>query len=162
MNLPRRDPPLLTQAERIGSHRRAMLDAIARTAGPILELGCGDQSTPMLHDIAVTHQRKLVTIDNDPQWIARYRHLQDFYHSIVLVESWDEAPLEELVWGCALVDHSPPQRRAVDIRRLVGRCHLIVAHDADMPEIYGYDKLKDLTVDKLWTLVSPHTIVYIT
>lgn len=159
LRIPRRDPPLATQEERIGSHRSALLDAIARTSGPILELGAGDQSTPILDAIALATGRMLVTIDDSAQWLCRYERMVSPVHELVLVKDWSNAPIDRGPWGCALVDQSPALSRGETISRIANVSQLIVCHDAEFPQLYGYDRIT-LPIDRMWDYVEPWTVVY--
>lgn len=48
-----------------GTHQTPLISAVMHTKGPILELGCGDFSTPLLHAICSTNQRMLLSTDTD-------------------------------------------------------------------------------------------------
>jgi hypothetical protein len=122
------------------THRPALCEAIVRTTGLVLELGMGDSSTPSLHDLASTTGRPVYSFDHDPAWVDRFRGFQSANHQIEMVASWDECPIETLLWSVALVDHAPAERRIVDIQRLANRAQVLVVHDTEDP-LYGYDQI---------------------
>jgi hypothetical protein len=88
-------------------------------------LGTGVFSTPYLHYECLLSGRKLVSYDNDKAWLAKFTtsgggnhyYHQKPHHKLYYVEDWDDADIER-PWDVALVDHSPSERRKVDIKRL--------------------------------------------
>lgn len=121
-----------------GTHRPVLCEAIVRTTGPILELGMGDNSTPPLHEVAEAHGRRVCSYDHDASWVARYSELLSANHQIEHVASWDDCPIESARWGIVLVDHSPNERRIVDIGRLAEHADVIVVHDTQ-DGTFGYE-----------------------
>lgn len=120
-----------------GTHQRLLVKAALATNGPILELGSGWYSTPILHEIAAAQNRVLITVDNNNEWLLKFEHLRSPIHSLVAVSNWDEfVPGHE--FGLVFVDHAPAGRRAVDIRRLVEFTSLFVCHDTEAGG-YGYE-----------------------
>lgn len=141
------------------SHLRLLVKTALRTRGPILELGAGWYSTPILHEIASAHDRLLITVENDPSWLDRFRHLVTRRHRIELVADWDDFVPDPEGYGMALIDHAPAARRAVDIERLAPLVDLFVIHDTESPE-YRYDTIWPM-LDRIETdqTVGPWTTV---
>jgi hypothetical protein len=73
-----------------GTHARVLLVAAMMTHGDILELGTGDHSTKLLHDILEDDNKKenrlLVSADSDPAWLDRLSDLSSPFHQLILVE----------------------------------------------------------------------------
>jgi hypothetical protein len=122
-----------------GSHQRALVAAVCRTVGPVIEFGCGDYSTPILHEMCGAAGRKLLSLESDPEWLARFTAMRTPEHEIRLVTSWDDVDLGG-PWAVAFVDHAPAARRVVDIERVRSRAQFIVVHDTEDPT-YGYEPL---------------------
>jgi len=124
-----------------GTHFPVLAACVARTSGPVLELGCGDYSTPLLH--LLCNGRPLVSMDHDSTWLYRYKDLETPWHTFRLVKDWAaEKIIDETEWGVAFVDHAPAQRRVHEIRRLKERAEYIVVHDTEDPAgIYNYAAL---------------------
>ena len=101
------------------------------TSGPVLELGVGDYSTPLLHALCKGAGRDLVSYDGDPGWGARY--------GARIAENWDAIPIER-PWGLAIVDHAPYYRRIIDARRLAPWAEVTFIHDTEA-ECYGWSRL---------------------
>ena len=73
-----------------GTHARLLLLSALMTHGDILELGTGDHSTQLLHDILEednkTEKRLLVSADSDPLWLEKYSYLSSPFHQLLLVD----------------------------------------------------------------------------
>lgn len=136
----------------VGSHFPILAAAVARTTGPVLELGCGYWSTPMLRLLCrymdfwkEGHQsgfppgwRKLESYDTDPEWAKRF--------DVPCVADWEKWKPEASRYGVAFVDNSPGESRVELILRLKDKAHFIVAHDteADIPPSGGNYRWKEL------------------
>lgn len=120
-----------------GTHFPVLAACVARTRGPVLELGAGEYSTPLLH--LLCKDRLLVTVEHDPAWLEKFRDTERSLHKLILVRNYDEAKvIEEIAWDVALVDHAPGTRRVTEILRLKDRTRFIVVHDTDEPG-YHYE-----------------------
>jgi hypothetical protein len=111
---------------------------IRMTSGPILELGCGNFSTPFLHWTCFPTKRRLVTYESDPRYYKVFlahiagdkRNLQSDFHEVHLVSNWDDADLSK-PWSIAFVDHAPGGRRMIEVQRLL-HAEYVVAHDTEI------------------------------
>jgi hypothetical protein len=118
-------------SSRYGTHLPVLMAALARTTGAVLELGVGAFSTPYLHWACAFARRPLLSVESAgpyaewAQWYAGGRH------EVLAVDSFDAAPLEAREWSVALIDHSPSERRVVDVRRLAERCRFVILHDSN-------------------------------
>ena len=127
------------------THLAVLMEAVRRTAGPVLELGVGLYSTPVLHWLCYPTNRRLVSYDSDAQWVYTHRDYVRGAHTVQHVNSFDEAPLEQ-PWDVAFVDHAPAERRAEDIRRLASWAQYVVVHDTEerQERHYGYSRIYPL------------------
>src|SRR5262245_56818921 len=85
-----------------GTHFIPLAAAVARTAGggPVLELGFGDHSTPLLH--LMCHDRLVVSADNNELWLRRYERFRSPRHELHYVPAWDRfARIEADRWSVA-------------------------------------------------------------
>ena len=119
------------------THIHALSAAVQHSSGPILELGCGDYSTPLLH--VLRGDRLVVSAERDPAWYAQFVDLAAAGHEVVLVSDWDAflEIVKSTHWGVVFVDHSPGERRAADLRLLAPRTDLVVVHDTEA-SCYGW------------------------
>lgn len=133
-----------------GSHIPILAAAVAATRGPVVELGAGDNSTPMLHYMCRAMRRGLVTFDNDPKWMTRFSEYnnQDWHMVCGVCPPWHmeiENPacwypsVNSARWGLAFVDCAPGEIRTPLIRRLKDRADLIVVHDSEKDHGSGAD-----------------------
>jgi hypothetical protein len=145
----------------VASHQRVLLGSILRTSGPILELGVGWYSTPLLHEIATTLRRPVLTVDNNKDWFTQFEGLENAYHQFKLVGWWGELwpwlprylnevdPLLGKVregvsnndFAVALIDQNQPCEREYSIRQLLGKVQVFVMHDTEEGPAYGYNRM---------------------
>lgn len=117
------------------SHLPALVGAFTRTEGPVLEIGSGVFSTPVLHDLAAKADRRLVTYEENGAWAkAISTKVAGPNHEFRVVESYDDMELIE-PWGLALVDRPGVPGRLKDTRLLAPITDVVVLHAADDPEI---------------------------
>jgi hypothetical protein len=144
---------------RWGSHLPILIKLVNQTKGDILELGMGLYSTPFLH-WACFPDRTLVSYESDFDCWFKNVGYENKTHLVQLARNWDNIFIDR-DWDIALVDHSPSQRRIVEIKRLANFAKYIVIHDTqrnsrfcDLNQIwplfkYRYD----------YTKAVPHTTV---
>lgn len=141
-----------------------LLEAMDRTRGDVLELGAGVFSTPILHWMCERHNRQLLTLESDRRWFHLTKHqLKNDNHKFVHIENWDKA--EDLInkeWDVVLVDHSPSNRRIVEIKKLANLAKYLIVHDAEpwKEKEFRYSEIYPLFKYKFhFDLVDHHTVV---
>ena len=114
-----------------GSHLPVLMKLFNMTSGPILELGSGMYSTPYLHWACYPSKRRLVTYEDNPEWIKFAEQFITDYHSVKFVTDWDALDLNE-PFTIALVDHDSVIRRyrSQEAARLQ-HVDYVVCHDAE-------------------------------
>jgi hypothetical protein len=118
-----------------------LLACLRRTTGPVLELGSGWFSTPLVAAFAT--DRLVRTVETNHEWYDRisrvctYQPITRHRHQIVFVPDYNDAPIDDQQWSVVLLDHEPPPRRGVDALRLRDRCQLMIGHDSEHSD-YGY------------------------
>jgi hypothetical protein len=55
-----------------GTHQPVLFETAMRCDGPIVELGCGEGSTRLLHDVCAKRNLPLLTLETDANWMNRY------------------------------------------------------------------------------------------
>ena len=113
-----------------GSHLPVLMKLVPATTGPILEMGCGHFSTIYLHWACFPTKRRLVTYENNPTYYGFAKLFEADFHEIHCVTDWDAQDICSEQWSIAFLDHEPPQRRGIELRRLINNADYIVAHDA--------------------------------
>jgi hypothetical protein len=63
------------------THQPVLYTIALNTIGPIIEFGCGNSSTDLLHEICKKSNRILISIDDDLDWLNKFRqkYLGDGY-----------------------------------------------------------------------------------
>ena len=117
------------------NHRPLLWYALNETKGDIIEMGCGNGSTPYLQEFAKKTNRKLTSYDFDLEWASKFNAIH--------VTDWDL--IEHTDYSVVLIDHSPGERRWEDIVKLANKCEYMIIHDSE-PEATGY------MLDKIWHL----------
>jgi len=140
------------------THLPLLMACVQHTRGPIIELGTGTFSTPMLHALCAETGRTLLSLESDANWLAQFRHFATAWHRLLLVPDWSAADLSG-TWDVALIDHAPPIRRVPDILRLRPLTKLIVIHDTEN-RCYRYEPLLTQFKHRVeWQRYSPWTSV---
>lgn len=124
-------------SQNYGTHLGPLIRVMRETSGDVLELGTGVFSTPFLHYTCMLDNRKLVSYENCAKWMRWINYYQSPSHQIILVDDWDKAEIER-PWDVALVDHSPSERRIIDIKRLANYAKFIVVHDTSKQYFHTY------------------------
>lgn len=120
------------------SHLPALAACVAHTNGPVLELGAGAYSTPMLH--ALCAKRELLTIESNIEWLAEFGMFDRGNHRLVLSDKIDSAMGQ--AWDVVLVDSAPGGSRVRFMESLRGQVRLFVVHDTQPgPVCYHYDRI---------------------
>ncbi len=114
--------------DKFQTHQPLLVACMSLTKGPVLELGCGNGSTLLLHSMCGTAKRKLVTLELDERWIRDFTTLRRSWHEILPVDKWLGLPQYEEKWGLVLVDHGAARLRGRTIDELYA--DIIVAHDS--------------------------------
>ena len=135
-----------------GTHMAPLLTVIANTDGPILEMGCGDYSTPLVHAVCSVSKRFVLTAETDIGWMELFKDLKTDWHQFVYVnigtknknynpEAWNLIGNDHN-WSVVFIDHAPKERRVVDIERLRLRTAIFVVHDTNpLKKGYKYEPL---------------------
>lgn len=108
---------------------------------PILELGSGFGSTPLLHTHCQEHGLNLWTADGDLLWLKKFRPMQSDKHQLCGIRMLNSEDLEDWEkfltqmsyrdWGLVFVDQAPWLARIMAIRLLKDSCDYMVVHDFD-------------------------------
>ena len=115
-------------------HRLLLWLAIQATKGTIVEYGSGHGSTPYLRQYCKDNKRTFETYDFNKEWA-------DMMQSS-LVEDWDN---HNPIGSVILIDHSPGERRTIDMARLKDNFDIMVVHDTEPAANHGYNVRKHFT-----------------
>ncbi len=159
-----------------GSHVGPLGAALAVTKGPVLELGMGFVSTPLMH-WACFPLRPLLSIDEDFDWVTRFRQYETTceeeerpYHHIRHVTDWDCLfNTIGLEWSVVLIDCEIPKHfretqrydvRISLVRRLRDIDGILVVHDTEEKCFHEDPSLWDFKFR--WTFKPPFGLPWTT
>src|SRR3989304_370754 len=131
-----------------GSHLPILVKAIERVpTKPVLELGMGWNSTPILHWLCKDQGRYLMSVDTDPKWITNFEDYRSETHDIFLHtrEESINTGMDKLRWGVVLIDGRPARHRHKFAIKFKYSADIVIIHDSE-PEInkfYRYDRIWD-------------------
>lgn len=107
------------------NHRHLLWEALERTKAskaPVLELGCGDGSTPFLKAYCAANGLELFSYDYNADWAAKF--------GATHVTNWaTQAPWRK-EFSVALVDESPGEHRKESLK-LLHHVAIVVIHDSE-------------------------------
>jgi hypothetical protein len=156
--------PTVDNAEYWGSmwcsYMPALIHAVARSTGPILEIGVGHFSTPVLHEIA-TAGRRVVSVEDAPAWIKMFEHYSSAFHEIKGGSYDDILPtLTGTQWGVTFIDNSPGgERRRKDFVAFLPISDFVVVHDYHSENSLAIDPHLVGVFHKVFTEYGPPTLI---
>lgn len=124
------------------THMPMLIKTVQASSGPVMELGGGMFSTPLLHWLCHETGRTLITYESNFEYFRALRNFQSKNHRIRFIESWDDIDLKTF-WSVILIDHVA-ERRKIDALKFKNNADYIVIHDTQETEYYGYD-------DEFWS-----------
>ena len=119
------------------THLPILKRAIEITDGPVLEIGCGYGSTPILHEMC--KNRMLYTLEINSEWVKKFMEFNSDTHKVLTGDTYDifDELIRGTAWDVVLVDHAPAERRNVEIEKL-HHAKYVVVHDTEDP-VYKYE-----------------------
>lgn len=105
------------------NHRPLLWLALEATKGNVLELGCGDGSTPYLQQYCQDTKRHLLSLDSNKEWADKF--------GASYAGDWSTYTEFNHI-SVALVDEAPGEHRKVSIEML-HKCQteIVVVHDSE-------------------------------
>lgn len=115
--------------------------------GPVLELGGGAYSTPVLHEMC--REDGVVTVEADETWAAQVRRYEAPHHRVLCRPYfsdargpvWEETGGFGAPWSLVFIDPAPASVRMPLALACAEVCPLVVLHDTE-PRVrseYGWD-----------------------
>lgn len=98
------------------------LEATKHIGLPVLELGCGNGSTPYLQQYCQDNGLELISYDFNKEWADKF--------GAIHVTDWDGIDWDKK-YSVVLVDESPGEHRKISIRNLVNNALIVVVHDSE-------------------------------
>jgi len=115
--------------DQYATHQRLLIAAAMQTEGRIVEMGCGNYSTPLLAEIAASQGRQFTVCTISEEWGSKYRNIADVH----MLRSWGEYPYPEC--GLTFLDSGEYVRnRKKHVPRLLDTSTVVVCHDMGVNE----------------------------
>lgn len=157
------------------SHYPILAAAVARTTGPILELGAGEGSTPLLHYTG----REVLTVDTDASWLETFAGYRSRMHAFEIVgpvgddalpmvtrmiAGWNAWRIPNRPWSVAFIDCAPGEARHELAIRLAEKATYVVCHDSETDYQSGGNYMYDRCTEHFlhvteWRRWRPYTLV---
>lgn len=164
----------MTYPEPYSTHQQALVRMLMRTSGPALEMGIGEYSSVVAHEILQSQNRYFRTVTQDWAWYNKYQFLRTYIdpvHDIRLLSggksltTWQQN-LESLLpdlyprWSVVFVDQAPAAARPWAMRQLKSVTDFFVVHDTERMSQYGYtDIFAEFKYQKTFSRVTPYTTI---
>ena len=137
------------------THLEALVNAALETPGDILELGCGNYSTPILSAIARHRGNRLSVKSSCREWAEQFTKVADV--ELDDSEKWTPEGKDGLVF---LDNEQLTRDRIKWLPELQQHCDCIVMHDSDAamshshyPEmVKGFKRIKTHNTHTPWTV----------
>lgn len=152
--------------DRYATHIEALVQTALGTSGSILELGCGDYSTPLLCAFANAQSRELLVQSSDPEWMSKFS-LYECDDVTVQQINWSRwqpprPKYESDEWGFVFLDSE--ESTADRIRRLpqlLAVTPLVLLHDADhaMQRQHWEEMTRGWVIEMRYLQHKPETVL---
>lgn len=135
-----------------GSHFPVLAAAAMKTVGPVLELGCGWTSTPMLR--LLCRDRYLESYDSNKEWSQTF--------NVPCVSNWEQWEPHCDRYGVVFIDSHPGEDRRHIAMKLKGRATYFVLHDHEAGPAAAYDYhhiIPHFKYVETYRMLRPHTLI---
>lgn len=138
-----------------GTHLVPLMACVVESSGPVLELGCGRWSTPVLRAYCLAAKREFVSVDSNRNWADKIGKPLGMEIKFPYLDA-----LAKKEWSVVLVDHDPWFVRVNDAMRFRS-AEFVLVHDSQFLDIAPQLAacLKDWKFHHEYTAVSPSTMI---
>ena len=130
--------------DRYATHLEPLVKAALQAKTGILELGCGNYSTPILQEISKFKGIPFLCQASDVEWAKQFDEVQ--------IVSWPTWTPPDGKWDMAFLDSEEPTRDR--IKKLPALCEIsdvVVMHDADAAMVQeNFDKYISVFTEVIW------------
>lgn len=134
------------------THFPLLIKTVQMTKGPIVEIGSGMFSTPLLHWLCFDSKRKLITCENYPHYLDFANKFKTDNHEIRAMGDWQKETFDDFKdhYSVVFIDHSTKHAkghtRGDDAAKFKDKADFVVLHDAgdNSHSKYGYEKIYPL------------------
>jgi hypothetical protein len=165
------------------THQPLLVAAMVHTDGPILEIGGGFYSTPLISAFANGQMRRALTLDTSEYFVGILKDLQSDYHRIEQIPGIPFDPIGKFSpeggrkaayyvglqqdvleqnpgpFSVVFVDQGPGFLRAPAVKFYADRAEFIVVHDTNHAERYRFGLMSNFAYRWDFTAHIPFTTV---
>jgi hypothetical protein len=149
-----------------GSHLVPLMACVCETMGPVLEIGIGHFSTPVLHAVCEAMGRDLVSVEQNEEWYEEFKSYSNKSHRVILTKDYDSNDIicdPWAWWSVSFIDNSPGgERRKNDFKRLIENSDYVVVHDYELENLEAIHPILESSTDIKWAIYNrykPPTLV---
>jgi len=120
------------------THQPVLHTLLSKTTGSILELGCGEGSTELIHKFSEKYNRKVVSIESNKEWSQPYieKYTTNNHKFIIVdhsIDSWNTIinNMSNDNWDLVFIDQGIWESRAYSFKKLKDKVNYIILHDFD-------------------------------
>ena len=117
------------------THQKFLKHYLEKTTGNVLELGCGFGSTPLILETIKNTNRKLVSVDNNLEWINKMKTYcpENDNHTYIFTDNWQKtiSNLTNQKWSIVFIDQNPWEARAMSLYAFKNIADYVIVHDVD-------------------------------
>ena len=115
----------------VATHLPLLVRVFDKSEGDVLEIGTGYFSTLILRWLCAITDRKLYSYESKRKWYDKIKrkNKEDENFEIFYTPDFAKADFDKRHWGMVFIDHSPNNKRKVEIARLANKCDYMVIHD---------------------------------
>lgn len=150
-----------THRDSWGTHQPVLYEAIKRCPAskefPILELGCGLHSTPLIS--AIRGNKKVISVDSDSEWLESCRKKYESENHEFKLLSFEEMKMNGF-YSVVFIDQGSWESRAECLKHYSAAAFFIVLHDSDyLPRELSIDFDKIFYYHKTFMPLPPYPFV---
>lgn len=138
------------------THLEALVTAALMNNEDILELGCGDYSTPVLNSICKAQNRKLFIVASNQEWLNKFKE----YGERELINDWNNYIFDKKYGMVFLDNEQVTSQRLMLIPKIMNITNILVIHDAD--KMINNTNWQNFTekYEQIWFKKHvPHTVI---
>lgn len=123
-----------------GSHINVLVRILDYIDKPVLELGMGYNSTPIIHWMAKQKGLGVISLESDIKWLSRFEEFEDEGHKISYYDFEHEgfSNAQEMYFGLVFVDHRPARKRRSSAKAFALNADFVVLHDSELADNPAY------------------------
>jgi len=129
------------------THQPVLYVILKLTSGPVIEFGCGEGSTELIHELCKKEKRKVISLDDNFEWLQKHKEKYESEQSKFIyvpksntsdpedASHWQKILKTEEIgktdWDVVFIDQSPWMARYYTLLTFKDTAQYIIIHDCD-------------------------------